>query len=180
MTGKLCARDDLVVFQGHLVSAEGKQILSERLSGGGNTTPRQRLVEVAQRHRGLRRVIIVYAIVVTATLVACVFWQPSAVIGGLFFLAVVVWGIVAVRRLSYAHGRTVAWIFPSLFLLGPPLGFIVLLVLSESTAKELRAAGLRVGFMGVSKACLAQVQHPEESSNPTAKPGTTEKHQAAT
>ncbi|MAO21546.1 MAG: hypothetical protein CMJ35_00575 [Phycisphaerae bacterium] len=77
----------------------------------------------------------------------------AALIMLLVLAAIQLWAIIQTFRLTIAMKANIA--YPIIMLLGgfiiPLLGLVMLLIISDKANKELKQAGLKVGFMGVPK-----------------------------
>lgn len=92
-------------------------------------------------------------------------------VSGVVVLAIVLastgFRLWSIYMLGKALQLTWTWV-AVIFSLVPCLGLVILLVLNNQATNALRAAGLRVGLMGVNKADLQQyIQNQSKTANPS-------------
>ena len=162
VTGKAYPEDELVTFQGQLVSAEGKQILLDRLRIGADAQSpgitQTALVRVATAQRAVLWLILLYfAAIFGAGLGNGAGLHALAYIVPFIYLAVLIIGAILVYRLAHAIESAAPWLYVVLLVI-PIGGLIGLLILNGKATRMLRDAGLRVGLMGAKRSDLDRFQ----------------------
>jgi len=162
VTGKSYPEDELVTFQGQLVSAEGKQILLDRLRIGADAQSpgitQTALVRVAKAQRAVLWLILLYFAAIFGTgLGNGAGLHALAYIVPFIYLAVLIIGAILVYRLAHAIESSAPWLYVVLLVI-PIGGLIGLLILNGKATRMLRDAGLRVGLMGAKRSDLDRFQ----------------------
>ncbi len=166
ISGEWVPVDELVTFQGKRVSAAGKQMLLDQLAAGESPAGTAAgVVAIAWAQRRLLRLVLIFISGVLLVAVVAVL-RPSAgsvvlpvvlLIGGLGYLVMVVFYLIALYRLAEACGSRWAWLYVVAQFLSI-LGLISLLVLITKSNRMLRDAGLTVGLMGVKKSEIESME----------------------